>query len=211
MLEQEDRKTLEYIGIYAWKSTDGLRMLNEKDHILSGELENVVSVTKNVELDPGKYIVMPCTHEPKKETNFTVRIVSTDNIILEPVLEWEHVKVTGAWASKTDGGCTNYKTWKNNPCYDLHVPEECQLNILLKLSKSSKDKLAFGFYVFNKSITDVKSQSKFSQSTPPHVLHSVTLPMGDYVILPCTLKPKGHSAFTIHVYSNKPGVTLKTQ
>lgn len=117
----------------------------------SGSFVNSAQVSADFKLPAGDYIVVPSTFKPHEELDFVMRVEGDGVAEFKPVLEWETVKFTGKYATKS-GGCQNNRdTWMNNPVFKFEVPKKTRLGITVAFNDDVHGH-HHGFYVFGKEV-----------------------------------------------------------
>jgi hypothetical protein len=76
-------------------------------------LINTVSAELN--LNPGDYVIIPTTFEPGKERAFAISAYSSSPLQLSALNssdDWKEASIMGEWKGKTAGGCFSNQTWR---------------------------------------------------------------------------------------------------
>jgi hypothetical protein len=105
------------------------------------------SVYQEITLEPGCYVVVPCTYDPGQEAMFQLNFYSSESpIVVETIKEDKVLHIKGEWKDKTAAGCLNYSTWRYNPQFLLTLSNPIKVRI--QLDQIPSDSLKFiGFYI----------------------------------------------------------------
>jgi hypothetical protein len=106
-----------------------------------------ITVYQEVSLEPGTYIIVPCTYDPAQEAMFQLNLYSSESpITIETIKEHKLTQIKGEWKDKGAGGCLNFSSWRYNPQFLLSLSKPCKARI--QLEQLPSDSLKFiGFYV----------------------------------------------------------------
>jgi len=186
---------LQYIGYYLWISNDkGQRIVSSLNAIYQSPITNLAKVEGEFEVEPGTYILMPCTFNPHTLVDYTIKIIPEATNI-QPVADSNLQILKGQWKSGSSGGCKNHNSWRNNPTFPITITGQySQVFVVV----STVEKSPMGFYIFDPSLQNTIYASKFTNAF--EVSASVDVESKDYVIMPCTFNPNIYKDFEVRVY-----------
>jgi len=181
-----------------WLGTD------DQDHSLIQTVAYVTTsqVSAHLEDPPESFIVVPTTLDPAVEYDFTVKVFSDTEAIIEPISaesDWLETKVSGTWAGNF-GGDVDSEAFGQNPQFELVAPEGAQIYALLVSDGLDPVKCHHGLVVMDAASTVLDSR----KSTP----HSLMLPYktsaGSQILVPWYSGEGGEEAFSITIFSDMP-------
>jgi serine/threonine protein kinase len=203
-LSQSDSPQLPHIGFYVLNSLPDARkrldittgVVYQPQHFLNAkEVDTIVTVPE------GCYTVVPATFQPGQENHFFLNIQG-EHIKVAKAIEWNEAEVAGAWTAEKSGGCmNNAATWKNNPTYTLRLPLGAQ-KLTIVLSPDKRD-VGMGFYVFPNNNLSAQPVGK-SKFTMVSTLTELSLPAGEYLVVPTTFQAGVLGNFTLSLYADQP-------
>eukprot|EP01126_Amoeba_proteus_P051496 TRINITY_DN6150_c0_g4_i2.p1 TRINITY_DN6150_c0_g4~~TRINITY_DN6150_c0_g4_i2.p1 ORF type:complete len:370 (+),score=76.13 TRINITY_DN6150_c0_g4_i2:86-1195(+) len=186
---------LDGIGIYVWPTNTEDRIFSLANLLHKPErFVPTATCSATLNLSVGRYLVMPCTFNPRHETNFQLKVNSQD-CSLRPVSEKLLQKIRGAWKTGCCGGSGN---WSQNPRYTLELTTKEDVRIMVSVKGAPK---AMGWIVTNASLNqNIKHTLQLSLSATD----VVTLNPGKYVILPFTQTANDLGEFVLRVWTSSP-------
>lgn len=206
------------IGFYLAKAKkSGVRQLAipAEEIVAHVGFEDLSEISKQVVLESGTYVVIPCTFSPGEETTFRITIHSDDDIKIEelsPNDEWTFVTQKGEWKDKSAGGCPKFPSFLNNPQFVLKADEPTHAVILLSQTEKTSDFDSINFYIFEtKSVKgkltavtpkDVIAKGEFAKISEAAIEFDLQ-PKKIYALIPCTFNPGKECAFELTVFSDK--------
>lgn len=200
-LTQPEQATLPFIGFYIFVGApDGKKKIDLQNAIVyqPQHFMNKTSVEAVVELKEGPYMIMPSIYHPNMEGKFKLT-VQGDRTRLLPAIEWYgSAEAPGEWNAEKSGGCMNNPTWKQNPYFKLTVGGNGK--VFVTLTPDRRD-VGMGFYVFGANPTEPLAKSMFTMVT---VLRELTLPPGEYTVLPTTFQANIAGSFVVAAYGDVP-------
>jgi hypothetical protein len=204
VLSQAEIAPLPHIGFYVLNSLPDARkrldissgVVYQPQHFLNAkEVDAVISIPE------GNYTVVPATFQPGQENHFWLQIQG-ENIKVAKAIEWNEAEINGEWTAEKSGGCmNNAATWRNNPVYTLRLPLGAQ-KLTIVLSPEKRD-VGMGFYVFPGGNLAAQPLGK-SKFTMVSTLTELSLPAGEYSIVPTTFQAGVHCHFTLSLYADQP-------
>ena len=127
-----------FVGFYLFRSNSGnVARISRKD--LEGRTKNfsdAKEVIETVRLDPGAYILLPCTYDPGVQLPFHVQILADSELENVAFIEEVVVQVEGEWKGASAGGNFSHPSWRLNPQYLVTATSEC--SIVASLEQSPK-------------------------------------------------------------------------
>jgi hypothetical protein len=197
------------IGLYVAKAkTAGFKKLDmpKADVLFGHEFVGSREQTVDLVLPPGSYAIMASTYNPGHESPHSVTVFSEAKVELLPAKDWYKCTVNGVWRGATAAGCSNNPQWANNSQYQLELPQQTTVTVLLAPHNTPK-KPHIGFLVFR----DAGSRLK-TATAPLHtasfvdapVSAELTLAAGRYVIVPSTFDAGVELEFQLSVFGTGP-------
>eukprot|EP01104_Vermistella_antarctica_P011680 TRINITY_DN3293_c0_g1_i1.p1 TRINITY_DN3293_c0_g1~~TRINITY_DN3293_c0_g1_i1.p1 ORF type:complete len:1188 (+),score=330.11 TRINITY_DN3293_c0_g1_i1:280-3843(+) len=124
-------------------------------------------------------------------------------------------EIEGEWTENSAGGCINYFSWKQNPQYIVRVSGAAAKQPVIITLKQSRTEHSIGFYVLKREKThgglrkvtpmaldEIVGKASFHRT--PSVQCTVPLDGGyEYIIIPCTFRPKLVASFKLSASSDK--------
>jgi hypothetical protein len=199
-LQQPEQPTFPYIGFYIFTAIgDGKKKIDLQNAIVyqPQHFMNKSSVEAILELKEGYYMVMPSIYHANVEGKFRLT-VQGDRTRFAPAIDWSgSSEANGEWTAELSGGCMNNPTWKSNPHFKLSIGGNGK--VFLTLTPDKRD-VGMGFYVFSMSnANEPVAKSVFTMVT---VLRELTLPPGDYTVVPTTFQANIPGAFVVGAYAD---------
>eukprot|EP01091_Cochliopodium_minus_P010448 TRINITY_DN2764_c0_g1_i1.p1 TRINITY_DN2764_c0_g1~~TRINITY_DN2764_c0_g1_i1.p1 ORF type:complete len:538 (-),score=139.80 TRINITY_DN2764_c0_g1_i1:541-2154(-) len=126
-----------------------------------------------------------------------------------------------SWSEETAGGCSNYRTWLNNPQYFVNLPSDNHLFITLAQPDNRGEGMKYykdgvGFYVikhdysaFKKKIVyqgEIVGKTEFTAAR--EVSLDLKLPKGRYVIVPASFQPTVGLKYILHTTYKKKDLSI---
>eukprot|EP00028_Trichosphaerium_sp_Am-I-7-wt_P007535 CAMPEP_0168535114 /NCGR_PEP_ID=MMETSP0405-20121227/18435_1 /TAXON_ID=498012 /ORGANISM="Trichosphaerium sp, Strain Am-I-7 wt" /LENGTH=1236 /DNA_ID=CAMNT_0008562215 /DNA_START=48 /DNA_END=3758 /DNA_ORIENTATION=+ len=200
-----------YIGCYLFKTAsedDASRLRPSDIHAKTKHFVETREVSRTVQLEPGQYVMMPCTYKPGYIGPYAVRIFCLHSVQLNLIEESSDQIIShkGEWALGTSGGCINFPTWRLNSQYCLGSPIDTKVDIILEQDKRDNMPHAGlcivrvnnfdGNKILNFDISDVIVTTKFFPSK--RVLQTVAVKRGEtLVVIPSTFGVDEVNTYTI--------------
>jgi hypothetical protein len=213
--EEEDFDPISFYIIKTEGATQKLITVKNDDIILKGKFASPTDCGAEIELTPGKYVVVPCTFDPNKESSFTLYLWSTKDIKMDELTNAKEISVQGEWKGKTAGGCLNHPfTWRNNPQFLMTVSQPIDLDFRLRQSEGAGGKFqSIGFYIVKgagkRRLTvtkdDIVSKAGFATIRDMILTQHFEPNENGYIIVPCTFKPGQEANFSFSIFSKFPG------
>jgi len=213
-----------HIGFYITKPDEKKkRLLNIRNKLIAKSgFFSYKSVTLQINLEPGDYIVIPSTLDPKNEGNFTISTSHGTITKFDEKKEYYEISKNGEWKGLSAGGCKNHKSFKHNPQYHILVTghsgidsSEMESTLTQTTILVSQTKIPFnslGFYVVKLSeqndvskvlSKNISFQTDFESDNQNEVIGSFNLQPGHYSVFPCTFEPGNESQFSMTIFSDK--------
>lgn len=188
------------------------------------------SVTATVKVEVGEYVVIPATFNPGLEASFELEVSSNPGqpnserlellpLPLPTVAPWVESRISSSWRGTTAGGSysTASSTWRDNPKIVLTTEKANTVTLVLARGDTVAASVFCGFYIFksNENLTPTASLvasglvSKTTFLSGGEVVHTLELPAGRYIVLPCTYDANQEGSFTVLAYG-KHNVKLST-
>lgn len=147
-------------------------------------------------VQPGKYVLIPCTFDPKNVAKFSLHVFAqaAGNLHLEELTEGSEVSVSGEWTQQTAGGCLNDESaFRRNQQYRLEVRKDMVLQIRLRqLDDAGLNSI--GFYILKGAdkprlrivAKDILNKSSFGKSKDVTLEVNLLMGASPYLVVPCT-------------------------
>merc|ERR1712137_1350847 len=206
------------MGAYIFDATHmhGYRLGNQNQEFaakLSFINLTTVSGVLTVEDPTRPFMIMPCTFEPNVHREFKIEVSCPNgNPNVKEAREWHDGTLSGEWITGRAGGSMNYRSWSNNQTFRLSVggAGPCTL-VFAMFVPEPIDKI--GFYIFedvnnngNPVIQGLRGNCPF-RATYSNLFKFEDMKPGNYIILPCTDKPKNNSTFYVAALSARCTLT----
>jgi len=122
------------LGWYAFEAEGEARRVLLELNDIKGRSQFTQPVAKaSVDIVPEKpLLILPCTFDAGVVSDFTLKAFGP-GLSLRPIKGIHMVSLTSSWSAATAGGCTNHKTWTNNPKFQLLSTEDTRVQLLLAL------------------------------------------------------------------------------
>jgi len=176
--------------------------------VTHSDFRNQNETILQLNLQPGSYVLVPCTFNPGKTGNYQLRIMSPSPFgALSPLRDVEYVAVQGSWRGNKAGGSINDPDeWCKNPQFSLQVKRNINVTILLDQTLVNGKAFGIGWMVFRSGskVADPNSTNVASRSAyKPVKKHSETVEFepGSYVIVPTTFNAGEQTDFVLSLTS----------
>jgi len=180
--------------------------------------------TGKLTLEPGYYVLIPCTYTSGHCGTFVVTVLSTArreregiSFSLTPIADWEYTTVTGMWREGRTGGCMNHSGWSGNPKYHFTISLPTEVTFILQREeqhatpRKENERPFIGFYIFRAkadeyarlSRDNLVLKTKHFLDLKEVSLSNISLTEGHYIWMPCTYYPGYTGPFCLHVFSTR--------
>eukprot|EP01120_Amphizonella_sp_Union-15-10_P017521 TRINITY_DN9750_c0_g1_i1.p1 TRINITY_DN9750_c0_g1~~TRINITY_DN9750_c0_g1_i1.p1 ORF type:complete len:399 (+),score=51.93 TRINITY_DN9750_c0_g1_i1:171-1367(+) len=218
---QLETKTVPFLGLYIFRLKGVNNAQIEKENLVfkTRYFADSPEVYLNARLEVGTYVILPCTYNPGYFGSFALSVFSSNIVKLEK-LKPENVQsvvLKGSWVKDiSDGGCTNFPTWRNNTQFLISVNKSMTVNVVLEQDPVEPGKslphigvsifrAPTGFrnkHLLNLSGSDMITRTKFvSEISVTQSVH-LTPDMGPAIIIPSTFSPGETNQFSLSVSAN---------
>jgi hypothetical protein len=147
-------------------------------------------------VQPGRYVLVPCTFEPKHVAKFSLHVfaLNAGDLHLEELTEGSEVSVSGQWTASNAGGCLNDESaFRKNQQYRLEVRRDMTLQIRLR-QVDEAGLNSVGFYILKGSdkprlrvaSKDILYKSSFGKTKDVNLEVNLLMGASPYIIVPCT-------------------------
>ncbi|GAM26678.1 hypothetical protein SAMD00019534_098530 [Acytostelium subglobosum LB1] len=177
-------------------------------------------VSTKVKVEPGNYVIIPATFEPRQEGAFELEVSPSEvgrALKLTEILpdrDWRMVSGRYQWLGQAAGGSFsgNSATWKDNPKFLLDISVQSQITIVLGKEADVAKDIYIGFYVFKVvdknmpyiylTATNLVAKTNFLNGN--EVVYSQSYAPGTYMVVPCTYDSRQEGTFSVLCYSESP-------
>eukprot|EP01104_Vermistella_antarctica_P017297 TRINITY_DN6101_c0_g1_i1.p1 TRINITY_DN6101_c0_g1~~TRINITY_DN6101_c0_g1_i1.p1 ORF type:complete len:869 (+),score=173.02 TRINITY_DN6101_c0_g1_i1:217-2823(+) len=210
LLTQENTE-FDAIGYYVVSSEERAHKMHAippKQVIAKSEFARNTEACSEHTLQPGNYVIVPCTFDPGHAGSFDVTIFSDDDVHFYELKNAEETILNGEWSGSSAGGCVNFPTWRNNPQFFLIVNQQSKLTITLRqVGMGSTRVESIGFYVVRSSghrlvvlrQQDLVAKGAFVNAKSVDCEITLDSDINPYVIIPCTFYGGKETKFTLSV------------
>jgi len=214
-------KEYEAIGLYIVKTKD---LKYRKTSCLPEEkaatstFTNVRDLSFECILEPGNYIVIPCTFAPNAQLEYGLCMYSSQPTETRQLTaDMPSVKLNSAWHGISAGGCANNRdTWLNNPQFLLVCSSGGSVEILLSQESVPHMPLeAVAIYGFHSDTQSRVTQVNSIFLRPTTIINLQTVsetitvePNVNYIIMPTTFDAHKERNFTISVAYDSANISM---
>ena len=156
-------RNLDPIGFSVFTSSNRHMISTQRSgqHVTTSDIASRSIIVKEIELDIGKYIIVPFTFKPGFPLSCSLSACSDVRMShIKEVERWKSHKVfVSRWrAPEFAGGCCNHQSsWLKNPWFSIEIgsPSERRkkqiVNVTFEMQQARKQTYAVGFVIFSGS------------------------------------------------------------
>jgi serine/threonine kinase 3 len=134
------------IGFYLFRGNRGnaARLLRKDVVGRTKHFTDAREVVETIRLEPGAYILVPCTYQPNIHIDYQVQIHAESELEGVSFIEETLIQLEGAWQGPSAGGNFSHPSWRLNPQYLVTSSSECSVVVSLEQApKATTEELPF--------------------------------------------------------------------
>jgi len=165
-------------------------------------------------LQPGNYVIIPSTYQPKQEEKFWLVVYTEEKVECKHILPDCETYIQGEWKGPTAGGSFNHPTWPNNPKYLLSPvkgipPAPIQISVLLRQPDTPTFfymSMYIGKYVEGMKWDKFLLRGSKACVNSREICHEITVEPNNWplYIIPHTFKDNQQTQFDLMTHSPVP-------
>ena len=195
----------DYLTVHVFKARGGHRVYYLETCWCQGIYSNTPHCLVKFELEPGDHnltLALAQFQPVDHQVDYTLDVYSMVPFRLRPLpFRMRHTEMlAGAWRGVSAGGCPNFDTYVDNPCFRLSAGGEVDLLVELEAAKGH-DTTAVGLHLLPEEGGEAKPLKLSSGAYRGGfcMLEARSLPAGRYTLTASTFEPGEELGFEISV------------